>query len=45
MTENLPGNDFERWLAREFAATGAFTTLVILVEIARRQSICNASAT
>jgi hypothetical protein len=30
MTENLAGNHFERWLAREFTATGAFTTLVIL---------------
>jgi hypothetical protein len=25
--------DFEEWLAREFAASGAFTALVILVEI------------
>jgi len=27
-------NDFERWLVREFAATGAFTAFAILVEIA-----------
>ena len=26
--------DFERWLAREFAESGAFTALVVLVEIA-----------
>jgi hypothetical protein len=25
--------DFDRWIADEFAATGAFTTLVVLVEI------------
>jgi len=30
-------NDFEHWLAREFAETGAFTALVILVEIAEKQ--------
>jgi len=30
----LPGNDFESWLTREFAATGAFTAFAILVEIA-----------
>jgi hypothetical protein len=44
-------NDFERWLAREFAAAGAFTTFVILVEIAgtRVTPLCstyfNSSAT
>src|SRR5262249_3958812 len=27
------GNDFEHWLARAFAEAGAFTALVILVEI------------
>jgi hypothetical protein len=26
-------NDFERWLAAEFAATGAFTAFAVLVEI------------
>jgi len=26
-------NDFEQWLAQEFAATGAFTAFAILVEI------------
>lgn len=26
--------DFDRWIAEEYARTGAFTTLVILVEIA-----------
>jgi hypothetical protein len=31
------GNDFERWLAQEFADTGAFTALVILVEIGETQ--------
>jgi hypothetical protein len=30
-------NEFEHWLAREFAEIGAFTALVILVEIAERQ--------
>ena len=29
----LPATDFDRWLADEFAATGAFTALVILVSI------------
>jgi hypothetical protein len=28
-----PGNDFEPWLAEEFAARGAFTAFAILVEI------------
>ena len=37
MTGNGAGNDFERWLAREFGATGPFTALVILVEIAGPQ--------
>jgi hypothetical protein len=37
MTEPAAGNDFEGWLAREFAATGAFTAFVILVEIAGTQ--------
>src|SRR5262245_16736030 len=27
------GTDFERWLVRQFAQTGAFTALVVLVEI------------
>ena len=27
------GNDFERWLAREFAETGGFTVVAILVQI------------
>jgi hypothetical protein len=31
------GNDFEPWLAREFAETGAFTALAILVAIAETQ--------
>ena len=30
-------NDFQRWLAREFAATGAFTAIAILVEIGKTQ--------
>jgi len=30
-------SDFARWLAREFAATGAFTALVVLVEIRETQ--------
>jgi hypothetical protein len=29
-----PATDFDRWIAEEFAETGAFTALVILVEIA-----------
>jgi hypothetical protein len=29
-----PATDFDRWVAGEFAETGAFTALVILVEIA-----------
>jgi len=29
-----PATDFDRWIADEFAETGAFTALVILVEIA-----------
>ncbi len=29
-----PGNDFEPWLAAEFAGIGAFTALVVLVRIA-----------
>lgn len=29
-----PTEDFERWLKREFAELGAFTALVVLVEIA-----------
>jgi hypothetical protein len=37
MSERGAGNDFEPWLAHEFAATGAFTVLVILVEIAGTQ--------
>ena len=37
MTEPGADNDFEQWLAQEFAATGAFTAFVILVEIAGTQ--------
>jgi hypothetical protein len=29
-----PSCDFDRWIAEEFARTGAFTALVVLVEIA-----------
>lgn len=29
--------DFDRWIADEFAATGAFTALVVLVEIGEAQ--------
>ena len=29
-----PATDFDRWIADEFAETGAFTALVILIEIA-----------
>ena len=29
----MPATDFDRWLADEFAATGAFTALVVLVAI------------
>jgi hypothetical protein len=29
-----PATDFDRWLADEFAASGAFTALVVLVSIA-----------
>jgi len=32
-SERADSNDFERWLARAFAETGAFTALVVLVEI------------
>ena len=31
-------NDFETWLARAYAETGAFTAFVILVEIGRTQA-------
>ena len=34
MSISEQGTDFERWLAREFAAAGAFTAFAILVEIA-----------
>ena len=34
---NQAGNDFGTWLAREFAETGAFTALAVLVEIAETQ--------
>jgi hypothetical protein len=37
MTEPGTDSDFEPWLARAFAAAGAFTALVILVEIAGTQ--------
>jgi hypothetical protein len=32
-------NDFEQWLAREFARTGAFTAFAILVEIGETQVV------
>jgi hypothetical protein len=32
-----PGNDFERWIAEAFAATGPFTVLVVLVETIENQ--------
>jgi hypothetical protein len=32
--EDAPLSDFDRWLAAEFAQTGAFTALAVLVEIA-----------
>ena len=32
--EDAPLSDFDRWLATEFAQTGAFTALAVLVEIA-----------
>jgi hypothetical protein len=32
-----PVNDFERWVAGAFAKTGAFTALVVLVEIVETQ--------
>ena len=31
---DVPLSDFDRWLAAEFALTGAFTALAVLVEIA-----------
>jgi hypothetical protein len=33
---DVPQTDFDRWLAAEFARTGAFTALAVLVEIAER---------
>ena len=36
-SERIAANDFERWLAREFAQTGAFTALVVLLEIGATQ--------
>jgi hypothetical protein len=37
-SEVRPGEtDFDRWIVEEFAATGAFTALVVLVEIGERQ--------
>ena len=36
-SERADSNDFERWLARAFAETGAFTALVVLVEIGARR--------
>jgi hypothetical protein len=33
----MPLTDFDRWLAAEFAQTGAFTALAILVEIAEHK--------
>lgn len=35
--QSRSGNDFELWLTRAFAEAGAFTTLVILVEISETQ--------
>jgi hypothetical protein len=38
ISEQSPtGNDFERWLAREFADSGAFTAFAILVQIGPTQ--------
>jgi hypothetical protein len=34
-----PTTDFEQWLAAEFAQTGAFTALAVLVEIAERNVV------
>jgi len=34
ISEAKPATDFDRWIAEEFAETGAFTAFVILVEIA-----------
>ena len=34
---DTPATDFDRWLAEEFAATGAFTALVVLVTIGETQ--------
>ena len=31
-TSDAPASDFESWIVREFAATGEFTALVILVD-------------
>ena len=36
-SEHMPANDFERWLAEEFGERGAFTALVVLVEIRETQ--------
>jgi hypothetical protein len=36
-SERIGANDFERWLAREFAQTGPFTALVVLIEIGATQ--------
>jgi hypothetical protein len=33
----MPLSDFDRWLATEFARTGAFTALAVLVEIAESE--------
>ena len=33
ISEPQPKTDFDRWLAAEFARTGAFTALAVLVEI------------
>jgi hypothetical protein len=38
-SERIAANDFERWLAREFVQTGAFTALVVLLEIGATQVI------
>jgi len=31
---NRPSCDFDRWIVEEFAATGSFTVLIVLVQIA-----------
>jgi hypothetical protein len=36
-SDQTPTTDFDRWVAAEFAQTGAFTALVVLVEIGAQQ--------